>query len=114
MIATDTSLNQLFLALADPSRRGMVDQLARGPASVKDLAGTQGIALPSAVKHLKILESVGLVSSNKAGRVRTFAARPQALDLVEDWLTNHRRAIERRFDRLEQLMADYPESEDGR
>ncbi|HKU96363.1 MAG TPA: metalloregulator ArsR/SmtB family transcription factor [Vineibacter sp.] len=106
MIEANDSLNTLFQALADPHRRGMIDQLARGPASVTELAQAHGMAMPSAVKHLKILETAGLVSSHKAGRVRTFAVRPQALRSIDDWLAGHKRALNAAFDRLQQLMED--------
>ncbi|TWT10620.1 helix-turn-helix transcriptional regulator [Reyranella sp. CPCC 100927] len=106
MIQTHDSLNTLFQALADPYRRGMVDQLARGPASVKELARAHDMAMPSAVKHLKVLESAGLVTSQKAGRVRTFAVRAQALQSIDDWLAGHKRALNAAFDRLQQLMED--------
>lgn len=103
------TLNQLFQALSDPCRLGMVDRLARGPASVKDLAQAGGMGMPSAVKHLKILEAAGLVTSQKAGRVRTFRVRPQALRSIDDWLAGHKRLLEQAFDRLEQLMTEEPE-----
>jgi len=106
MIPADDRLNTLFQALADPHRRGMIDQLARGPASVKALARTRGMAMPSAVKHLKILEAAGLVTSQKTGRVRTFAVRSHALQSIDDWLASHKRALNAAFDRLQQLMED--------
>ena len=68
-------LDRLFLALADPGRRGMVEQLSRGPATVKELAGPANMRLPSALKHLKVLEEGGMVVSRKVGRTRTYAMR---------------------------------------
>src|SRR5262245_48446721 len=97
-------LDRMFQALADPCRRGLVDRLARGPASVTQLAAADGVAMPSAVKHLRILEDAGLVMSRKAGRVRTVRLRPHALRSLDAWLAAHKRALERSFDRLERLM----------
>ena len=74
--------DRLFHALADPYRRQMVERLAQGPASVKELASPIQLALPSALKHLKVLEEGGIVLSEKTGRVRTYRMRPQALSLA--------------------------------
>lgn len=109
--ARGAELNRMFQALSDPCRRGMVDRLARGPASVKVLAAADGVAMPSAVKHLKILETAGLVTSRKVGRVRTFQLRRAALLSIDDWVAGRKRALERSFDRLEQLMRE--EAEQG-
>lgn len=111
MVRNEGNLTQMFQALSDPYRLGMVARLARGPASVKTLAAANGIAMPSAVKHLKILEDAGLVKSRKVGRVRTFRARPQALRTIDSWLADHKRMLNKAFDSLEQLMAE--ESEKG-
>lgn len=106
MIRSGENLAQLFQALSDPHRLGMVARLARGPASVKDLAAANDVAMPSAVKHLKILETAGLVTSQKAGRVRTFKMQPQALRTIDGWLASHQRALNKAFDRLEHLMTE--------
>jgi DNA-binding transcriptional ArsR family regulator len=108
-VRNEETLIRMFHALSDPYRLGMVSRLARGPASVKELAATNGVAMPSAVKHLKVLEDAGLVKSHKAGRVRTFQARPQALRTIDSWLADHKRMLNKAFDRLEQLMAEEPE-----
>lgn len=106
------NLDLMFTALADPYRRGMVERLSRGPASVKQLADPMQMALPSAVKHLKVLEDGGLVMSKKAGRVRTFSIRPQALASIGKWVKQREAALNQAFDRLAQAMAEFPE--DGR
>ena len=106
--------DRLFQALADPGRRAMVGQLSRGPASVKELASVSGMALPSAVKHLRVLEDAGFVLSHKAGRVRTFRIEAEALDAIGRWVRDHRTALEAGFDRLAEAMTAIPETEDDR
>lgn len=106
------NLDLMFNALADPSRRSMVERLSRGPASVKQLADPIQMALPSAVKHLKVLEDGGLVLSKKAGRIRTYSIRPQALASIGKWVKQRENALNQAFDRLTQAMIDIPE--DGR
>jgi Predicted transcriptional regulators len=98
------SLDRMFHALADPQRRGMIDQLSRGAASVKALAAPYGMGLPSAVKHLKVLEDGGLVVSEKTGRVRTYRIRANALDRVEAWIAERKRQLEGQFDMLEAYL----------
>lgn len=99
-------LNQLspldvaFQALADPTRRAMVERLSRGPASVSELARPFAMSLPAVMQHLALLEGSGLVVSEKIGRVRTCRIEPRALSLAEDWINARRTAWERRLDRL--------------
>jgi DNA-binding transcriptional ArsR family regulator len=102
-------LDRIFFALADPGRRGMIEQLSRGPATVKQLASPANMRLPSAVKHLKVLEEGGIVVSRKAGRVRTYAMHPQALAPLSEWVRERERALNAAFDRLAQAIADLPE-----
>ncbi len=97
---TASALDLAFQALADPTRRAMVERLGRGPASVSDLAEPFAISLPGVVQHLKILESAGLVRSEKAGRVRTCRLEPQVLGLAEQWINDRRHDWERRLDCL--------------
>lgn len=104
-------LDRIFLALADPGRRGMIEQLARGPATVKELARPANMRLPSAVKHLKVLEDGGIVISRKAGRTRTYAMRRDAFSPVNDWVSARETALNAAFDRLAQAIADMPEEE---
>jgi DNA-binding transcriptional ArsR family regulator len=103
------SLDLVFQALADPHRRGMVERLGRGAASAKALGQPLRLALPSAVKHLQVLEASGLVRSEKVGRVRTYELRPQALQAIEAWVAARKRGIDLAFDRLEQAMRDEDE-----
>jgi DNA-binding transcriptional ArsR family regulator len=104
-------LDRIFSALADPARRGMIEQLSRGPASVKELAAPAAMRLPSALKHLRVLEEGGLVVSCKAGRVRTYAMRHEALAALDEWLDRRKAALNAAFDRLAEAMRDLPEEE---
>jgi DNA-binding transcriptional ArsR family regulator len=98
-------LDRLFFALADVHRRGMLDRLSRGPASVSELAEPLGMALPSAVKHLAVLEQGGLVASSKVGRVRTYRAEPKALEAMEAWVAKRKTLLNAQFDRLGAYLA---------
>jgi len=93
-------LDRVFQALADPSRLAMVERLVRGPASVSQLAEPLPMSLPAVVQHLGVLESAGVVSSEKVGRVRTCRLEPDALRRADTWLSTQRTAWERRLDRL--------------
>ncbi|MYZ49122.1 ArsR/SmtB family transcription factor [Propylenella binzhouense] len=107
-------LDKVFHALSDPCRRAMVERLSRGPASVKEIAAPMRLALPSAVKHLKVLEEGGIVRSTKTGRVRTYGMRPHGLDPVADWVRQREAALNAAFDRLAEAMAAFPEECDDR
>ncbi len=96
----------VFHALADPSRRSMVDRLSEGPASVSELARPLAMSLPAVVQHLHVLEASGLVSSAKAGRVRTCRIEPAALTRAEHWVAERRRTWEGRLDRLGEFLAE--------
>ncbi len=84
------SLDEVFFALSDFTRRAIVMQLAEGVASVTELAAPYSMALPSFLKHLRILERAGVVRSRKRGRTRTCALEPGALHGVESWLATQR------------------------
>src|SRR3954468_19314798 len=100
----DESIDRVFHALADPSRRVIVERLSRGPASVSDLARPLPMSLPAVVQHLQLLEASGLVRSRKQGRVRTCTIEPAALQSAADWVTAQRAEWERRLDRLEAYL----------
>jgi DNA-binding transcriptional ArsR family regulator len=104
-------LDLMFQALADPSRRAIVARLARGPASVSELAQPLTMALPSVMQHLAMLEESGLVRSQKEGRVRTCTLEPKALKTVEDWVAARRSLWERRYDRLAQILDEDDEKQ---
>jgi DNA-binding transcriptional ArsR family regulator len=90
----------------------MVERLARGPASVKELATPIEIGMPSALKHLRVLEDGGIVQSEKMGRVRTYRMRPQAFRSISQWIKLREAAMNKAFDRLVQAMQDSPEKDD--
>lgn len=104
--------DRLFHALADPYRRSMVERLARGPATVSELAEPIHIALPSALKHLKVLEDGGIVQSEKTGRVRTYRMQRDALKSVAEWVRLREAHMNTAFDRLVQAMIETPEKDD--
>jgi DNA-binding transcriptional ArsR family regulator len=93
-------LDLAFQALADPTRRTMMERLSHGPASVSDLARPLAMSFPAVMQHLAVLESSGLVRSEKAGRVRTCRIEPQVLSLAEQWINARRSEWEQRLDRL--------------
>lgn len=90
----------LLHALADPTRRRMVERLGSGPASVTELAAPLAMSLPAVLQHLKVLTDSGVVATEKAGRVRTCRLEPGRLDVVQDWIAARRHTWERRLDRL--------------
>lgn len=94
-------LNRAFSALADPTRRAIVSRLCEGPKSVSELSEPFELALPSLLKHMRVLEQSGLISSEKTGRVRTCKIEPHALQATEAWIHQHVAAWEARLDRLE-------------
>ena len=104
-------LDTIFQALADPTRRALVERLTRGPASVSELAAPLAMTLPAVVQHLAVLEESGLVSSEKTGRVRTCRVEPKALSAVERWAFDRRKQWERRLDRLGDYLDQQEEQE---
>jgi len=97
-------LTGIFQALADPTRRAVLDRLARGAASISDLAGPHPMALPSFMKHIRALEESGLIRTSKRGRVRTCTLERRPFALLEGWLSEQRALWEARTDRLEQFV----------
>jgi len=93
-------LDAVLRALADPTRRAVVERLAQSPAIVSDLASPFGMALPSFLQHLRVLEDAGVVTSEKHGRVRTVSLRPGSLDVLHLWLAQQRTPAEHQADRL--------------
>lgn len=104
-------LDGVFVALADPTRREVICRLGRGRASVGDLARQAPMTLPSFMKHVRILESNGLIHTVKSGRVRTCELNRERFALVEDWLTQQRRIWADRTDRLERFVTTPEEHE---
>jgi DNA-binding transcriptional ArsR family regulator len=100
MLNQSTPLDLAFHALADPTRRAMLERLSRGPTSVSELARPLSMSLPAVMQHLAILEHSGLVASQKLGRVRTCRIETPALSAAQRWLDARRAEWERRLDRL--------------
>ena len=105
----EVPLDRVFHALADPTRRLMVERLCRGPASVSELARPFAMSLAAVVQHLQVLEASGLVRSEKVGRVRTCHVESAGLRMAEQWITERRTSWERRLDRLGDYLAEHPE-----
>ena len=99
----------MFQALADPSRRLMVERLSRGPASVSELARPFSMSLAAVVQHVQVLEACGLVRSEKVGRVRTCQIAPATLRSAERWIAERRSTWERRLDALGEYLAEHPD-----
>jgi DNA-binding transcriptional ArsR family regulator len=97
-------LDGAFQALADPTRRAVVARLGRGPATVTELARPFEMALPSFLKHVRVLEKTGLIRTRKVGRVRTCSIRTDRLAQLQSWLADQRTVWEARTDRLERFV----------
>ncbi|MEO6397861.1 MAG: metalloregulator ArsR/SmtB family transcription factor [Tepidiformaceae bacterium] len=110
MTAVSEPVDAVFRALSDPTRRGVIERLGRGPASVSELAEPFAMALPSFVQHLGVLEGCGLVHSRKSGRTRTYGLAPQRLRLAEEWLIQQRAAWEQRLDTLDEYLIELKET----
>ena len=108
MLNQSDSLDLVFQALADPTRRLMVERLCRGPTSVSALAEPLDMSLPAVMQHLQVLEASGLVRSEKAGRVRTCRIERATLQAAEKWIMSRRATWERRLDRLGDYLAQPP------
>ena len=101
MANNTNQLDQVFSALSDSTRRAIVMRLCEGQTSVSELAKPFEMALPSLMKHVRILEGCGLIKTEKIGRIRTCALQAASLETIEEWLAAQREIWERRLDRLE-------------
>ncbi len=99
------SVDSVFQALGDPTRRTLLERLGDGPLSVSELAAPMAVSLAAVVQHLQVLEQSDLIRTEKIGRVRTCAIAPGGLDIAEQWLQARRALTERRLDRLGALLA---------
>jgi DNA-binding transcriptional ArsR family regulator len=97
-------LNRVFQALADPTRRAVLERLNRGPAPMSELAEPFDMALPSFSQHLDVLEDCGLVRSSKQGRVRTFELQAKPLEVAGHWMAKQRAMWERRLDQMDNYV----------
>lgn len=104
MAKQSAQLSDVFYALADPTRRSIVSVLGRGPESVSTLAAPFGMALPSFMKHLSVLERSGVIRSSKIGRVRTCELVPRGLTQAQRWLAEQRETWEARSDRMTRFV----------
>lgn len=100
------SIDRVFHALGDPTRRAIVDKLSRGPVSVSQLATPLDITLTAVVQHLQVLEQSGLVHTEKLGRIRTCRIETAGFSVLEEWIRDRRSMWERRLDRLGDLLAE--------
>jgi len=106
MLQPSRDLDLLLRALADPTRRAVVERLSHGDASVSELAEPFGMTLPSFVRHVRILEEAGVIRTTKVGRVRRCALAPDRLSIVQDWLEEQRRNWKARLDQLDSYLRD--------
>lgn len=100
------AVDRVFHALADPTRRAVVERLSRGPASVKELAAPLSMTLAAVVQHVQVLEQSGVIRTEKVGRVRSCRLDPAGLNVAERWIADRRALWERRLDRLGDLLAE--------
>lgn len=105
--------DQVFHALANPTRRKVLERLSVGPATVSELAAPFDMQLPSFVQHLSVLERSRLIRSKKLGRVRTYEIAPERFKVVDDWLAARRREWEARLDRFDQYVRQLKDKESG-
>lgn len=104
MLDYQPSLNDVFHALADPTRRAIFERLVEGDAPVSELAKPLAMSLAAVVQHIQILEHAGLIATHKTGRVRTCRIEPRALREAETWMAQRRGLWERRLDRLGEIL----------
>jgi DNA-binding transcriptional ArsR family regulator len=97
-------LDRSFAALADPTRRGVLERLGRGSATITDLAEPYGISLTGMKKHVRVLEDAELVTTEKVGRARLCRLGPRRLDDVQEWMETYRRMLDERLDRFGELL----------
>ena len=104
MAKHDINLDLIFQALSDPTRRAMLARIGQGALAVTELARPTGMALPTILRHLSVLEDAQLITTEKLGRTRMCAAQPETLAATQDWLAAQRAEWEARTDRLEALL----------
>jgi DNA-binding transcriptional ArsR family regulator len=102
----ELDLDRVFRALADPGRRRMLERLGQGPASVSELGKPLSMSLAAVLQHVQILETSGLVQSQKLGRTRTCSLNTATLRSAERWISERRAFVERRLDRLGEYLAE--------
>jgi DNA-binding transcriptional ArsR family regulator len=111
MAQYSSQLDDVFQALADPTRRAVLGRLGTGPASVGELAAPFSMALPSFMKHIRYLENTGWIRTRKTGRVRTCTLERKSFDVIDTWLREQRSIWEGRTDRLERFVTTTQDKE---
>jgi DNA-binding transcriptional ArsR family regulator len=106
-------LDRVFYALADPTRRAVLERLSVGSATVSELAQPFDMALPSFTQHLNVLSNCGLVHSHKTGRIRTYQISPQALVAAEQWMIEQRHLWEARLNQLDSYLTQLKDNTNG-
>ncbi|WP_311245039.1 metalloregulator ArsR/SmtB family transcription factor [Microbacterium sp. WCS2018Hpa-23] len=106
MAAVTDDLSSVFHALADPTRRGMLERLSRGDATVGELGSPFSISAPAVSQHLRVLEKAGLVERRTRAQWRVCSLSREPLDHVSEWVETHRREWHERFDHLESVLAE--------
>jgi len=114
MLNHKSALDGVFHALADPTRRAILQHLSRGQASVSEVAKPLGMTLAAVVQHIQVLEQCGVIRTRKEGRVRTCRMEPKALALVEQWVAARRGSWEKHFDRLGAMFEEEASSKKER
>lgn len=104
MVQYSTQLDSAFAALSDATRRGILERLGRGDASISDLAARFGMTLTGMKKHVRTLEDAKLVTTEKVGRVRTVRLGPHRLEQEAAWIEKYREMLESRYDRLAEFL----------
>jgi len=97
-------IDRTFAALADPTRRGVLERLGRGSATISELAEPFGISLTGMKKHVRVLEDAELVATEKVGRTRRCSLGPRRLDDIQQWIATYRRMLDERLDRFGELL----------
>lgn len=106
MVKDIPAIDRTFAALADPTRRAILARLARGEATVSELAAPFDVSLPAISKHLKVLEQAGLMARRREGRIHRCRLARRRLAEAETWIARHRRTWEKRFDRLASVLEE--------
>jgi DNA-binding transcriptional ArsR family regulator len=109
MVQYQPQLDRTFAALADPTRRQILEQLGRGSATISELAEPFEMSLTGMKKHVRVLEDAELVRTEKIGRARRCRLGPRQLEDVTEWIDAYRRTLEERFDRLGELLENRKE-----
>jgi DNA-binding transcriptional ArsR family regulator len=111
MVQYSTRLDTTFAALSDRTRRGILERLGRGSASISDLAESFGMTLTGMKKHVRVLEEARLVTTEKVGRVRTCSLTPHRLEVEQAWIAKYRQMVEDRYDHLDRFLRGHQRQE---